>query len=411
MMGFSVIFPIFPETLRFFLSRETDPVLQFFLSIIHLFEPSSENRLFIVLFGGVVGSIYSILQFFFAPIWGRMSDRVGRKPALILTSTGNFLGYLVWFFSGSFTLFVISRLITGCMGGNISVASAAMADVTSEKDRAKGMGMIGAGIGLGFMFGPPLGGILSSYDLTALYPGLVSYGVTVFSSSALLSVLIALLNLLLVVFVFRETFNPQTSEKRTELHPILGLRKTTVSELPLLCLIYLLFSLSFSGFEFCINFFLFDILSFNPKEIGYTFVYLGTIIILVQGGVIRRISGKVAEKKIALFGAVSLFIGLLVLSFSKSFGLTILSLGVISLGSAFLNPGLSSLASLFSSPLEQGKNLGIMRGFGALARGISPITFALLYFSFGAFSTFAVSALLILIVIVLITGIKSRNQS
>lgn len=411
MMGFSVIFPIFPETLRFFLSRETDPVLQFFLSIIHLFEPSSDNRLFIVLFGGVVGSIYSILQFFFAPVWGRMSDRVGRKPALILTSTGNFLGYLVWFFSGSFTLFVISRLITGCMGGNISVASAAMADVTSEKDRAKGMGMIGAGIGLGFMFGPPLGGILSSYDLTALYPGLVSYGVTVFSSSALLSVLIALLNLLLVVFVFRETFNPQTSEKRTELHPILGLRKTTVSELPLLCLIYLLFSLSFSGFEFCINFFLFDILSFNPKEIGYTFVYLGTIIILVQGGVIRRISGKVAEKKIALFGAVSLFIGLLVLSFSKSFGLTILSLGVISLGSAFLNPGLSSLASLFSSPLEQGKNLGIMRGFGALARGISPITFALLYFSFGAFSTFAVSALLILIVIVLITGIKSRNQS
>ena len=410
MMGFSVIFPIFPETLRFFLSRETDPVLQFFLSIIHLFESSSENRLFIVLFGGVVGSIYSILQFFFAPIWGRMSDRVGRKSALILTSTGNFLGYLVWFFSGSFTLFVISRLITGCMGGNISVASAAMADVTSEKDRAKGMGMIGAGIGLGFMFGPPLGGILSSYDLTAAYPGLASYGVTVFSSSALLSVLIAFFNLLLVVFVFRETFNPQTSEKRTELHPILGLRKTTVTELPLLCLIYLLFSLSFSGFEFCINFFLFDVLSFNPKEIGYTFVYLGTIIILVQGGVIRRISGKVAEKKIALFGAVSLFLGLLVLSFSKSFGLTILSLGVISLGSAFLNPGLSSLASLFSSPLEQGKNLGIMRGFGALARGISPISFALLYFSFGAFSTFTVSALLILIVIVLITGIKARNQ-
>lgn len=410
MMGFSVIFPIFPETLRFFLSRETDPVLQFFLSIIHLFESSSENRLFIVLFGGVVGSIYSILQFFFAPIWGRMSDRVGRKSALILTSTGNFLGYLVWFFSGSFTLFVISRLITGCMGGNISVASAAMADVTSEKDRAKGMGMIGAGIGLGFMFGPPLGGILSSYDLTAAYPGLASYGVTVFSSSALLSVLIAFFNLLLVVFVFRETFNPQTSEKRTELHPILGLRKTTVTELPLLCLIYLLFSLSFSGFEFCINFFLFDVLSFNPKEIGYTFVYLGTIIILVQGGVIRRISGKVAEKKIALFGAVSLFLGLLVLSFSKSFGLTILSLGVISLGSAFLNPGLSSLASLFSSPLEQGKNLGIMRGFGALARGISPISFALLYFSFGAFSTFTVSALLILIVIILITGIKARNQ-
>ncbi len=409
MMGFSVIFPIFPETLRFFLSRETDPVLQFFLSIIHLFESSNENRLFIVLFGGVVGSIYSILQFFFAPIWGKMSDRVGRKPALILTSTGNFLGYLVWFFSGSFTLFVISRLITGCMGGNISVASAAMADVTSEKDRAKGMGMIGAGIGLGFMFGPPLGGILSSFDLTAAFPLLASFGVTVFSSSALLSVLIALVNLILVIFVFRETFNPETVEVRRELHPIFGLRKTNVTELPLLCLIYLIFSLSFSGFEFCINFFLFDMLGFNPREIGYTFVYLGSIIILVQGGIIRRISGKIAEKKIAFFGAVSLFLGLLALSFSRTAGATILSLGVISLGSAFLNPGLSSLASLFSSAQEQGKNLGIMRGFGALARGISPFSFSLIYFSFGALPTFAVSALLILIVIALITRIKAKN--
>ncbi|MBP7280858.1 MAG: MFS transporter [Leptospiraceae bacterium] len=409
MMGFSVIFPIFPETLKFFLSKETDLVLQFFLSIIHLFEPSSENKLFIVLFGGMVGSIYSILQFFFAPIWGRFSDIVGRKPVLIITSTGNFLGYLVWFFSGSFTLFVISRLVTGCMGGNISVASAAMADVTSEKDRAKGMGMIGAGIGLGFMFGPPLGGILSSYDLTQIFPSLADWGVTVFSSSALLSVLIALVNLLLVIFVFRETFHPGKTEVRKELHPILGLRHTQVRELPLLCLIYLVFSLSFSGFEFCINFFLYDVLQFNPKEIGYTFVYLGSIIILVQGGVIRRISGKIAEKKIAIFGALSLFLGLVVLSFSRSFGFTILALGIISLGSAFLNPGLSSLASLFSPASEQGKNLGIMRGFGALARGISPFSFSLLYFSFGPFLTFIVSASLIFFVILLITQIKPRS--
>jgi MFS family permease len=410
MMGFSVIFPIFPETLRFFLSKETDIILQSFLTLIHIFEPSSENRLFIVLFGGVVGSIYSILQFFFAPIWGRLSDKVGRKPALILTSTGNFLGYLVWFFSGSFTLFVVSRLITGCMGGNISVASAAMADITSEKDRAKGMGMIGAGIGLGFMFGPPLGGILSVYDLTAVFPGLVQFGVTVFSSSALLSVLIALINLILVIFVFRETFNPGISEVRKEFHPILGLKNTKVKELPLLSLIYLVFSLSFSGFEFCINFFLFDMLQFTPKEIGYTFVYLGSIIILVQGGIIRRISGKIAEKKIAFFGAVSLFIGLSFLSFSKTFGLTIFSLGIISLGSAFLNPGLSSLTSLFSSSLEQGRNLGIMRGFGALARGVSPISFSLLYFSFGPMPTFAFSTLLILIVILLLTKVQTKPQ-
>ena len=305
-------------------------------------------------------------------------------------------------------MFVVSRLVTGCMGGNISVASAAMADVTSEKDRAKGMGMIGAGIGLGFMFGPPLGGILSTYDLTQIFPNLVSYGVTVFSSSALLSVLIAFVNLLLVIFVFRETFHPEKINVRREFHPILGLRHTQVTELPLLSLIYLIFSLSFSGFEFCINFFLYDVLEFNPRQIGYTFVYLGSIIILVQGGVIRRISGKIAEKKIALFGAVALFFGLCLLSFSRSFGFTILSLGIISLGSAFLNPGLSSLASLFSSTQDQGKNLGIMRGFGALARGISPLSFSLFYFSSGPFLTFIVSASLIFFVILLITRIEKK---
>lgn len=411
MMGFSVIFPIFPETLRFFLSREKDPILYFFIHILNLFNTNSDHRLFIVLFGGFVGSIYSILQFFFAPIWGRLSDRVGRKSALVLTSTGNFLGYVVWFFSGSFTLFVVSRLITGCMGGNISVASAAMADVTSEKDRAKGMGMIGAGIGLGFMFGPPLGGILASVDLTQIFPVLSNYGVTVFSSSALLSVIIALVNLLLVIFVFRETFQPTKETTKRELHPILGLRTATVQELPLLCLIYLIFSLSFSGFEFCINFFLYDLFQFNPREIGYTFVYLGSIIILIQGGVIRRISGKVAEKKIAMTGAITLLFGLTALSFSKSVGLAIFSLGFISMGSAFLNPGLSSLASLFSPPQDQGKNLGIMRGFGALARGVSPVTFSLLYFTFGAYSTFAVSAFLILIVIGMIRYVPEKSKS
>ena len=149
-------------------------------------------------------------------------------------------------------------------------------------------------------------------------------------------------------------------------------------------------------------------MEFTPKDIGYTFVYLGSIIILVQGGIIRRISGKIAEKKIAMFGAISLFLGLFGLSFSKTVGLVIGTLGIISLGSAFLNPGLSSLASLFSSSQDQGKNLGIMRGFGALARAISPISFALLYFTYGPLTTFTISAGMILVVILLITQIKPR---
>lgn len=408
MMGFSVIFPIFPETLRFFLAQGSDPLLSFFLSIISHYEPSQDNRLFVILFGGFVGSIYSILQFVFAPFWGRMSDRKGRRPILILTSTGNLLGYCIWFFSGSFSLFVFSRFITGAMGGNISVASAAMADVTTEADRAKGMGMIGAGIGLGFIFGPSLSGILSAYDLTAAFPALKSFGVTVFSSSALLSVLIAFINLVLILFFFRETYIDRKEENvRKEFHPIFGLKNATMKELPLLSLIYFLFSLSFSGFEFCINFFMSDHLFFSPRQIGYAFVYLGMIIILVQGGVIRRISGKVKEKSITLFGSVALLVGFILLSLvGTSTIFTMISLAFLAGGSAFVNPGISALTSLFSNKQEQGKNLGILRGFGAISRAISPMLFALIYFSQGPAITFFTSAVLIVLVLIFLTRVK-----
>ena len=172
MMGFSLIFPIFPETLNHFLAQAGDPVLDLLAGWTAriLDGRTSDWKLFVALFGGIVASLYSILQFLFSPIWGKLSDSTGRRPVLVFTCTGSFLGYLVWLFSGSFSLFVLSRLVTGLMGGNVSVATAAMADSTSEQDRTKGMGMIGAGIGLGFIAGPSIGGILAHTDPSYLLP-------------------------------------------------------------------------------------------------------------------------------------------------------------------------------------------------------------------------------------------------
>ncbi|MBF3368184.1 MFS transporter, partial [Leptospira interrogans] len=112
MMGFSVIFPIFPETLKAFLAKPGDPVLDKVTDLTRILVEVSGGdwALFVALFGGIVASLYSLLQFAFAPIWGRISDRVGRKPVLVFTSLGSFFGYAVWFFSGSFSLFVFSRV-------------------------------------------------------------------------------------------------------------------------------------------------------------------------------------------------------------------------------------------------------------------------------------------------------------
>ena len=408
MMGFSVIFPIFPQTLRFFWEKGNDPILSIFQAYVLSILPSSENPYFIVLFGGITSSVYAILQFFFAPFWGKISDHLGRKPILLFTSLGNFLGYLVWFFADSFTLFVLSRVITGCMGGNISVASAAMADVTSEQDRTKGMGFIGAGIGLGFLFGPPLGGLLSGYNLLNHFPNLANWKVTIFSSSALLSVFVALINLVVVFLFFDETLTQKIKSKIQ--HPILNLKDSTIQELPLLCAIYFFFTLGFSGFEFGINFFFDQVLHFSPREIGYSFVYMGSIVIFVQGGVIRKISGKIPEKKIALLGVFTLLFGFSLLSFSKSTILTMLCLSFLSVGSALLNPSISALTSLFSPQSEQGKNLGILRGFGSLARAFSPTLFSLVYFQFGSNSSFVLALLIFIIVLSLLLKIPETKN-
>jgi MFS family permease len=402
MMGFSVIFPLFPDTIRHFIDAGADPIFDLLYSTALSMGGQEHPQFIIVLFGGILGSVYSILQFIFSPIWGKLSDHYGRRKILFFTSLGNLLGYLVWLFSSSFTLFVLSRVITGAMGGNISAASAAMADSTSREDRAKGMGMIGAGIGLGFIFGPLLGGLFSGSEVSQWFPSLGNLGFTVFSTSALISIFVAFLNLVLVYFFLQESLPSLTGRQeeqaavelsRTQrLHPILELFSPSFRSLLFVSFIYFIFIFSFSGFEFSLNFFLNEEFEFTPRDIGFTFLYIGLIIIFIQGGLIRRISGKVAEVKIALVGTVILGLGYLgLVVWVNSFTGLMVSIGFLSVGSALLHPSLSSMASLGSHADDQGKNLGIFRSFGSLARAASPLSFAMIYFLQGPYMVFGVA--------------------
>ncbi|EQA36786.1 transporter, major facilitator family protein [Leptospira inadai serovar Lyme str. 10] len=413
MMGFSLIFPIFPETLNHFLAQAGDPVLDLLAGWTSrlLVNSGGDWKLFVALFGGIVASLYSVLQFLFAPIWGKLSDRTGRRPVLVFTCTGSFFGYLVWLASGSFSLFVLSRILTGLMGGNISVATAAMADLTEEKDRAKGMGMIGAGIGLGFIAGPSIGGILAHTDPSILLPFFPWSKMTVFPSVALAASAAALVNLLFVLFRFRETL-PISLRRKPEgrLHPILGVFDIGSREVLFLSLLNFLFLFFFSGFEFSLNFYLDQFLNFKPIQIGYTFVYIGLIIVVVQGGIIRRISGKIPEKRIGLLACGLLTFGFLLLSFTNSDTQLFLALTFLAMGSAFLNPSISAMVSLFSPPQDQGKNIGLLRSLGSLGRGISPIAFSLVYSQRGPQISFLVSAVLSAVFLILFWFLRQPKK-
>ena len=158
LVGFSIIFPLFPAILEHY---GQSGLLQNLTNSLDAFSEATGagDRFTPVLFGGILGSLYAALQFFFAPIWGSLSDQWGRRSVLLVTTLGVFGSYLLWGFAGKFFLLVLARFVGGCMSGNISVATAAVADITTKENRSKGMGIVGAAFGLGFILGPALGGI------------------------------------------------------------------------------------------------------------------------------------------------------------------------------------------------------------------------------------------------------------
>ncbi len=406
MMGFSLLFPLFPKTITHFLNQGDDSIFTLFYSWSLWLGQGGDSKYTLVLFGGLLGSIYSFLQFLSAPLWGKFSDRFGRKTILLFTTFGSVLGYSLWLFSSQFWMFVLSRVITGVMGGNLSVASAAMADHTDEKSRAGGMGMLGAGIGLGFVMGPLLGGITSTF--TFLDPYYTSGTFVIFPVSALFAIIVASLNLVLIVFFLPESKNQSLGSKM--IHPILNITSIQSKTLVRLCILNLLFLLSFSGFEFVINFYLSEGFAFSPRDIGFTFLFMGSIIILVQGGVVRKITRIITEKQMAEMGTFSVFVGFLFLIFGESITLVFVALFFLSVGASLVNPGLSSFASLESSQAEQGMSLGLFRSFGSLARAFSPLIFAVLFFQKGPKFTFILSTVILSVFWLLLYKTKSQTR-
>ena len=251
MVGFSVIFPLFPEMLDHYLEKDVDGgLLTRFVSSIQHLGFTSENagfRIETVIFGGVLGSLFAILQFLFAPIWGHWSDRIGRRPIMLISVGGTCLGYLVWIFAGNFWALVLSRVVGGMASGNLSVATAAIADVTPRKTRAKGMALVGIAFGLGFILGPAIGGLAWMYrGELSQYQSLGFFALNPFSGAGIASFLLALLNFVWLALRFRETL---PIEKRDNQRPgkpgIFQLGKVENIPVRRSCLAYFFYMISF----------------------------------------------------------------------------------------------------------------------------------------------------------------------
>lgn len=409
LVGFSIIFPIFPQIAKFYLEADGDGKL--LRGIFYLIEswsglgPENEMLNSMVLFGGVVGSVYSIMQFVFAPIWGSWSDKIGRRPILLITTFGTVISYGLWFFSDSFTLFFIARLLSGVMGGNVSTATTVIADITDENSRSKGMAFVGIAFALGFICGPALGGVLSTIEL-----GEGLWGLPIkhpFALIALLGMVLSSINFVFLLFLFPETYVLRTKVKMNIVRRWLPfLSKVSHIRIRYINLSYFFYLLLFSGMEFTLTFLSFERFNYSPLQNAYLFIFSGVVMVLVQGGVVRRYTNSIGERRLVWIGLIMVTFGLLVIALSDWVIMLYIGLLLLSAGAALVMPCLTALLSLSCDRNMQGVSIGLFRSYGAMARVLGPLFTTILYWNFGSQFTYMLGALLMIIPLYIFKRVK-----
>ncbi|MGB8169785.1 MAG: MFS transporter [Chthoniobacteraceae bacterium] len=349
----------------------------------------------------IVG-IYSLLQLVCSPLFGKWSDRVGRKPVLVVSILGTAIGFMVLGAAHTVWMLMLGRILDGASGGNISTAMACIADVTTKENRSRNMGLVGAAFGLGFMIGPALGGILSKHFGLA----------TPFYFAAGL----ALLNAFLVWLRLPETLTEESRERARQ--------RATIGEIfhggraGMITAILASQLTSVVGFSIMTSLFALyckERFGYDAAHVGYLLAYVGLLGVLFQGGLLRRLLKRPIEKQLAVIGAAVLALSMVALPFVHTLSVLMVVCFGISLGNSFVTPTLNGLASRTTDAHCQGRLLGLMQSAGSLGRFLGPmIGFGLVAHDpaaqYGRTSFFA-SAAILLITMVLVISVSPAPET
>ena len=371
---------------------------------------------------GLVLTIYALAQFFFTPVLGTLSDRYGRRPVILASLLIEALSLALSALAGSLAILLVARFIGGLGASNIGSAQAVVADVTPVERRARGMGLIGAAIGLGFVVGPAIGGLL-----VPLGPA-IPFWVAMF---------VVLANALLVLRFLPETRHVRTTTMAASLgndqasippstapvptvpftnHGMGGvlagwrrvLRNPVVARL---VIINLLFTVAFTAMEAVFP--LFTQHSFGWKAIqnGYIFTYAGVVIVLMQGGLVGQLVKRWGERSLLIAGLVMLAAGLALLSWSTNLALLLVALGIVSISDGAVAPMVSALLSFASPPTKQGETLGLAQGAAGLGRVIGPLAAGSIFAIGGPGAPFILgSVLVVLAALIALPALSSKHE-
>ena len=326
---------------------------------------------------GLLFASYSIMQLIFSPVLGRLSDKHGRRPVLLISIIGTGIGFLILGFATTLWMLFVGRILDGITGGNISTAQAYIADITTKEERAKGMGLLGAAFGLGFIFGPAIGGILSQWGVWV--PFLFAAG-------------LCFANATLLYFTLPETVTAD-HPARTLAAGGRGLSQLIESlrqpRLGFVLIIYFMFIVAFSIMTTTFSLYTMFRFGYDAKHNGYLFAYVGIIAVIIQGGLIGRLVKRFGELPLVIVGALFFAGSLFAVPFvGPQFGgllALLLGGGIFSAGNSLATPSLTSLASKSVGRGEQGSVLGVTQSVASLARAVGPSLAALLIHSTNAY--------------------------
>ncbi|HEY9788400.1 MAG TPA: MFS transporter [Candidatus Obscuribacterales bacterium] len=307
---------------------------------------------------GLLLASYSLMQFLFTPFWGRLSDRIGRRPVLLVSLLASSVGYAIWGLSTSLEALFLSRIVAGAGNANIAVAQAYVSDVTSAENRAKGMGMVGAAFGLGFVLGPAIGGFSAAYGLQTI--GFIACAISV-------------VDLVLTFFLLPEPEKrSHAGAERFAVGKGFYLETLASEKLRTSLAIFFISTFAFANMEATLVMLTRDQFSFTPQQNSLMFTYIGVLIVLVQGGMIHRLAKKYGEKRLISIGTVLVSLGLLLTPFTKSVPVLCAALALLAVGSGINNPSNQSMISKLAPPDRVGGVLGVGQSLSTLGRILGP---------------------------------------
>ena len=354
---------------------------------------------------GLLMAVYSLTQFVAAPFWGRLSDRIGRRPVLLFSLAGAILAYLWLGVAEELWALFTARAVGGFMAGNISAAFAYVADITTRETRAKGMGMIGAAFALGFTIGPAIGGILAGSD-----PHNADFQSPAFAAAGL-----SAFALILGIFTLKESLSDEIKKRIAEKPKEIQSKQFQIAlkkpNIRLLLLLSFLAVFAFAGIEATFALWSRRQYGWGPEQNGYLFALIGFSGALLQGGLIGRMSKRFGEANLIVQGSIALTLGIGLIPFATELWMLIIVMLIAVYGFSVISPSLNSLISLETNEEDQGGMMGVARSATTLARVGGPAWAGTLFSVLGMNWPYFGGACIMAVVIVISLRILPRLKS